>query len=57
MFINNDSYAFTNEQMSYIINADVGCGLFKYGSSLVPFINKFPRNTRLMTTKQGEETM
>lgn len=46
----------TYEQMSYITNADAGCGLIKYGSSLVPFINKFPKNTRLyklMTTKPG----
>lgn len=49
----------SNEQMSYITNADAGCGLIKYGSSLVPFINKFPKNTRLyklMTTKQGEDS-
>ena len=49
----------SNEQMSYITNADAGCGLIKYGSSLVPFINKFPKNTRLyklMTTKTGEDS-
>lgn len=47
----------SNEQMSYITNADAGCGLIKYGSSLVPFINKFPKNTlyKLMTTKPGEQ--
>lgn len=48
----------SNEQMSYITNADAGCGLIKYGSSLVPFINKFPKDTRLyklMTTKPGED--
>ena len=47
----------SKEQMSYITNADVGCGLIKYGSSLVPFVNQFPQNTRLyklMTTKPGE---
>ena len=46
-------------EMSYITNADAGCGLIKYGSSLVPFINKFPKNTRLyklMTTKPGEDS-
>lgn len=50
----------SSEQMSYITNADAGCGLIKYGSALVPFINKFPRQTRLyklMTTKPGEETL
>lgn len=43
--------------MSYITNADAGCGLIKYGSALVPFVNHFPHNTelyRLMTTKPGE---
>lgn len=50
----------SNDQMSYITNADAGCGLIKYGSSLVPFVNRFPKNTKLyklMTTKPGEETL
>ena len=49
----------SNEQMSYITNADAGCGLIKYGSALVPFINRFPKDTqlyKLMTTKPGEGT-
>ena len=44
-------------QLSYITNVDAGHGLIKVGSSLVPFINKFPHNTKLymlMTTKFGE---
>ena len=48
----------SGEQMGYITNADAGCGLIKYGSSLVPFVNKFPKNTKLyklMTTKPGED--
>lgn len=47
----------SNEQMSYITNADAGCGLIKYGSALVPFQNRFPKETemyRLMTTRPGE---
>ena len=43
--------------MSYVTNADAGCGLIKYGSSLVPFVNRFPRSTKLyqlMTTRPGE---
>ena len=47
----------SNEQMSYITNADAGCGLIKYGSALVPFINRFPQDTKLyqlMTTRPGE---
>ena len=45
------------EQMSYVTNADAGCGLMKYGSALAPFVNRFPKDTelyRLMTTRPGE---
>lgn len=45
-------------QMSYITNVGAGEGLLKVGSSLVPFVNKFPRNTelyKLMTTKLNEK--
>lgn len=48
----------SDEQMSYITDVNPGCGLIKVGSALVPFENKFPRNTklyRLMSTKPGEE--
>ena len=44
-------------QMGYITNVGVGQGLLKVGSSLIPFINKFPTNTKLyklMTTKLSE---
>ena len=47
----------SNEQMNYITDVNPGCGLIKVGSSLVPFENKFPRNTslyKLMTSKPGE---
>ena len=47
----------SNEQMSYITNADPGCGLIKYGGALVPFVNRFPKDTKLyqlMTTRPGE---
>lgn len=47
------------EQLSYITNADAGCGLIRYGSALVPFINRFPKDTKLyqlMTTRPGEGT-
>ena len=47
----------SNEQMSYVTNADAGCGLIRYGSALVPFVNRFPKDTKLyalMTTKPGE---
>ena len=44
-------------QLSYITNVDAGHGLIKVGSSLVPFANKFPKNTKLyklMTTKLSD---
>lgn len=44
-------------QMSFITNVEAGCGLIKIGSSLISFVNKFPKNTnlyKLMTTKLGE---
>ena len=47
----------SKEQMSYVTNADAGCGLLRYGSALVPFVNRFPKDTKLyqlMTTKPGE---
>lgn len=47
----------SREQMGYITNAEAGCGLLRYGGAIVPFANRFPRDTelyRLMTTKPGE---
>ena len=47
----------SDTQLSYITNVDAGHGLIKVGFSLVPFANKFPKNTKLyklMTTKPGE---
>jgi len=45
-------------QLSYITNVAAGNGLVKVGSSLVPFSDKFPHNTKLyklMTTKLNEK--
>lgn len=47
----------SDSQMSYITSVDPGCGLMKVGNSIVPFENKFPKDTmlyKLMTTKPGE---
>ena len=47
----------SNEQMLYVTNAEAGCGLIRYGRSVVPFVNRFPKDTelyKLMTTKPGE---
>ena len=46
----------SREQMSYVTNADAGCGC-SGTAALVPFVNRFPRSTKLyalMTTKPGE---
>ena len=45
------------EQMRYVNGSEAGCGLLRYGDSLVPFVNKFPANTelyKLITTRPGE---
>ena len=47
----------SDRQMADITNVEAGHGLIKVGSALVPFENKFPRNTKLyklMTTKISE---
>ena len=44
----------SEQELSYITNVGSGQGLIKIGSSLIPFINEFPKNTelyKLMTTK------
>ena len=47
----------SDAQMGYITNVGAGQGLLKVGSTLVPFANKFPKDTKLyklMSTKPGE---
>jgi len=47
----------SDKQLSYITNVEPGHGLIKIGSSLVPFENNIPRDTRLyklFTTKLSE---
>lgn len=49
----------SNEQLGFITDVGVGEGLMKVGSSLVPFVNEFPKEIapqlyRLMTTKFSE---
>lgn len=46
-------------EMAYITNVGSGEGLIRVRNSLIPFRNKFPKDTelyRLMTTKFGETT-
>ena len=48
----------SDNQLSYITNVDFGRGLIKCGSTIVPFMNSFPKNTRLyqlMSTKFSEQ--
>ena len=49
----------SEQQLSYVTNADAGCGLMRIGNAIVPFVNKFNKNSApslysLMTTKPGE---
>lgn len=47
----------SDNQTEFYTNVDAGHGLMKIGSSLVPYINKFPKNTelyKLMSTKPNE---
>jgi hypothetical protein len=47
----------SQEQLSYITHSDAGCGLLRYGSALVPFVNRWPKDTklyRLMTTRPSD---
>jgi hypothetical protein len=49
----------SEEQLSYVENAEAGCGLMRIGNAIVPFENKLNPNTesyRLMTTKPGDWT-
>jgi type IV secretory pathway VirB4 component len=47
----------SEQQLSYVTDAEAGCGLMRIGNAIVPFVNRFNTNTalyRLMTTKPGE---
>lgn len=47
----------SDQQLSFITNVEAGHGLLKIGNSLIPFVNKFQKDTelyKLMTTKINE---
>ena len=49
----------SEQQLSYITNADAGSGLMRIGHAIVPFVHRLNTSTalyRLMTTKPGENT-
>lgn len=44
-------------QLSYVTNSNEGEGLLFYGNTIVPFVDRFPKDTKLyklMTTKPEE---
>ena len=44
-------------QLSYVTQSNKGEGLLFFGSTIIPFIDKFPKNTKLyryMTTKLSD---
>lgn len=44
-------------QLSYVTNSNSGEGLIIYGSTIIPFVDRFPTDTelyRIMTTKPEE---
>ena len=46
-------------QLSYVTHSGEGEGLLFYGSTILPFVDRFPKDTelyRLMTTKLVEKT-
>lgn len=48
----------SDEQLDHVTDTGPGCGLIRYGSAIVPFVNQFPKNTklyRLMNTKPSED--
>ena len=49
----------SEQELSYITNVGSGQGLIKIGNNLIPFINEFPKDTKLyklMTTKLSERS-
>jgi hypothetical protein len=48
----------SKHQLSYVTQSGEGEGLLFYGSTIVPFVDRFPKNTELylvMTTKPNEK--
>lgn len=52
-----DLYSLSDNQLNYVRNSKAGSGLIKYGGSILPFDDEFPKETelyQLMTTKLEE---
>ncbi len=52
-----DLFNISKEQLAFITNSQAGCGLIKYGKSLIPFVNKMPPGLLydLNTTKPSDK--
>ena len=47
----------SHQQMEYVTESEQGCGLLKFGATVIPFTDEFPKDTllySLMTTKPSE---
>lgn len=52
------AYNLSNEQLKFITNAEQGCGLIIFDNYVIPFIDRYPTNTKtyaIMNTKPQEE--
>lgn len=55
-----DEYAIPSTLSYMLANARAGEGVLRYGTALIPFVNRFPKNTalyRLMSTKPAEDNV
>ena len=55
-----ESLNLSNKQVQYVTNSDVGEGLMVYGNVILPFVDKFPKGTKLfesMNTKLVEDSV
>ena len=55
-----ESLNLSNKQVQYVTNSDVGEGLMVYGNIVLPFVDKFPKGTKLfesMNTKLVEDSV
>ena len=48
----------SNHQLSYVTHANAGEGLLFYGNVIIPFVDRFPKDSgeiyQLLTTRLGE---
>jgi len=48
----------SSHQLSYVTHSNAGEGLLFYGNVIIPFVDRFPKDTelyRIMTTKPSEQ--